>query len=177
MKAIADASSLIVLSRIDALWLLKRLFGAMALIPGVEAETVVQGKARGYRDALRIEDAIRDKDLVVITLTDAEKHMAVSIRRSAPALSATDCQTIACAKERRIVLVMEEQRGRNIALAHGVEYMILQVLPLHGLIGGQVSFEECDDMLLRIGRAMHTDEAVITVLRAAAGEIRRLRAQ
>ena len=82
-----------------------------------------------------------------------------------------------CIQPLRIILVMEEQRGRNIALAHGVQYMILQVLPLHGLISGQVTFQECDDLLIWIGKAMHTDTAVMTVLRAAAGEIRRLRAQ
>jgi hypothetical protein len=70
---------------------------------------------------------------------------------------------------------MEEQRGRNAAIAHGITYVIVQTLPLQGLIAHQLSFAECDDLLLRIGRAMRTDQAVLTILRTAAGEIQRLR--
>ncbi len=58
MNVIVDSSSLIVLARQDALWLLERIFGAAALTPDVENETVVQGKAKGYADAHRIEAAL-----------------------------------------------------------------------------------------------------------------------
>jgi len=175
MNAIADASSLIVLSRQDALWLLERIFGPVALAPGVEAETVVQGKAKGYADALRIEAAIAAGQLVVISPTAAEKRLAATLGRGAPALSRTDCRTLACAKARSLTLVMEEQRGRNVAIAHIIAYVTIQVLPLQGFISGPLSFAECDDLLTRIGRAMRTDQAILTVLRTAASEIQRLR--
>jgi len=83
--------------------------------------------------------------------------------------------TLACAKERGLILIMEERRGRNIAVAHNVTYVTLQVLPLQGFIARQLSFTECDDLLIRIGRAMHTDQAILTVLRTAANEIQQLR--
>jgi predicted nucleic acid-binding protein len=175
MNAIADASSLIVLARLDALWLLERTFGAVALVPEIEFETVVQGKAKGYADARRIEAAIVAQRLVVVSPTTSERQLAAAINQNAPGLSRADCLTLACAKERALTLVMEEQRGRNIAVAHGVTYVIIQVLPLQGLIARQLSFVECDDLLLRIGRAMRTDQAVLTVLRTAANEIQRLR--
>ena len=175
MNAIADASSLIVLSRQDTLWLLERIFGPVALAPGVEAETVVQGKAKGYADALRIEAAIAAGQLVVISPTAAEKRLAATLGRGAPALSRTDCRTLACAKARSLTLVMEEQRGRNVAIAHSIAYVTIQVLPLQGFISGQLSFAEGDDLLTRVGRAMRTDQAILTVLRTAASEIQRLR--
>lgn len=175
MNAIADASSLIVLARQNALWLLERVFGPVALVPGVVIETVDQGKARGYADAGRIEAAITAGQLVVISPTSAEKRLATSLGRSAPALSYTDCLTLACAKERGLTLIMEEQRARNVAIAHNIDYVTIQVLPLHGHISGQVRFAECNDLLTRIGRAMHTDEAILTVLQTAANEIHRLR--
>ncbi|OIO91823.1 MAG: hypothetical protein AUK03_10590 [Anaerolineae bacterium CG2_30_64_16] len=175
MNAIADASSLIVLARQDALWLLERTFGAVVLVPEVEFETVVQGKAKGYADAQRIEAAIAAQRLVVISPTTSERQWATAINQNAPNLSRADCLTLACAKERALTLVMEEQRGRNVAIAYGVTYVIIQVLPLQGLIARQLSFAECDDLLLRIGRAMRTDQAVLTVLRTAANEIQRLR--
>ncbi len=175
MNAIADASSLIVLARQNALWLLERVFGQVALVPGVEIETVTQGKAKGYTDAIQIETAITAGRLIVISPTAAEKRLALSLSRSAPALSRTDCMTLACAKERGLTLVMEEQRGRNVAVAHEIPYVTIQVLPLQGFITGRLSFAECDELLTRIGGAMRTDQAILTVLRTAASEIQRLR--
>ena len=44
------------------------------------------------------------------------------------------------------------------------------------LRGGSAQSERGEaDLLARIGRAMHTDQAILTVLRAAAEEIQRLR--
>lgn len=175
MSAIADASSLIVLARLDALWLLERIFGPVVLVPGAEVETVMQGRVMGYADAERIAAAIAMGRLVVIPPTAAEKRLATSLGRVAPAMSRVDCLTLACAKERGLTLIMEEQRGRNVAVAHGIAYVTIQVVPLHGLIRDRLSFEECDGLLARIARAMHTDEAILAVLRTAAGEIQRLR--
>lgn len=175
MNAIADASSLIVLARQNALWLLERTFGVVGLVPEVEVETVVQGKARGYADAHRIEAAIVTQRLVVISPTPGEQQLATTINQNAPGLSYADCLTLACAKERALTLVMEEQRGRNVAIAQSISYVTVQVLPLQGLIARQLSFAECDDLLLRIGRAMRTDQAILTVLRTAAHEIQSLR--
>lgn len=70
---------------------------------------------------------------------------------------------------------MKEQRGRNVAVAHTIAYITIQVLPLHGFIAERLSFSECDDLLVRMGQAMHTDEPILAVLRTAAGEIQRLR--
>lgn len=173
--AIADASSLIVLARQDALWLLERVFGTVALVPGVEIETVNQGRARGYADAERIAAAIAARHLMVIRPTASEDRLASSLVRNAPALSHTDSMTLACAKERQLVLLMEEQRGRNTAVAHNITYVTIQVLPLQGFIAERLSFAECDDLLTGIGRAMRTDQAILTILRAATTEIQRLR--
>jgi predicted nucleic acid-binding protein len=175
MEAIADSSSLIVLARLNALWLLERIFERVVIVHEVEEETAIQGKARGYRDAEQIERAIRTGKLVVVAPTSAEKRLATAMTQRLPALSRTDCLTLACAKERRLTLVMEEQRGRTVAVAQDIPYMTIQVLSLHCLIIEKLSFEECIDLLTRIGRAMHTDEAILTVLRAAAEEIQRLR--
>jgi len=87
MNAIADASSLIVLARQNALWLLERTFGAVGLVPEVEFETVIQGKAKGYADARRIEAAIAAQRLVVISPTSNERQVAIVIKQNAPNLS------------------------------------------------------------------------------------------
>lgn len=175
MNALADASSLIVLARQNALWLLERIFGLVGLVPGVEIETVTEGKARGYADASQIEAAISSRKLIVISPTAAEQLLATTLQHNTPTLSYTDCMTLACAKERILTLIMEEQRGRRVAVTHDITYTTAQLLPLQGFILGRISFTECDALLARIGCAIHTDQAILTTLRMAADEIQRLR--
>ena len=139
------------------------------------SETVVQGKARGYADALLIEEAIVVGKLVVITPTATERSLADVLARSTPALSRTDCLSLVCAKEREMTLIMEERRGRNVAVTQGIKYVTIQVLPLQAFIAERLSFSECYEMLNRIGRAMRTDEALVATLQAAANEIQQLR--
>lgn len=175
MDAIADSSSLIVLARLDALWLLKRVFGAVAIIPEVQAETVTAGKAKGYRDALKIEAAIQEGSLVVIQPRPGERGLAVALRQTSSALSYPDCLTVMCARERLWTLIIEDQRARKAAAANGVDYVTIQALPLQGLIGYRLSYQESDDLLVRIGQAMYTDSAIVKAFQAAAHEIHRLR--
>ena len=175
MDAIADSSSLIVLARLDALWLLKRVLGVVAILPEVQAETVTAGKAKGYGDALRIEAAIRGGDLVLVQPRQSEQGLALALGQSSSALSYTDCLTVMCARERLWTLIIEDQRARKAAAANGVEYVTLQALPLQGLIVYRLSYQECDDLLIRIGQAMYTDQAIVNAFRAAAREIHRLR--
>lgn len=177
MKAIADASSLIVLARLDALWLLNRVYGAVAIIPDVALETVERGKAKGYPDALKIEAALETGELVVITPTRSEQGIALVFRQRAAALSRTDCLVLACARERELTLVMEDQRAKNLAEAQAIYTVTIRALPLQGYIGGRLSYKECDSLLVEIGQAMHTDPAILHTLRAAAQEIQRLRAR
>jgi hypothetical protein len=166
-----------VLARLEALWLLERLFRRVALVPGVVGETVTQGKARGHADAVRIEAAVSHGQWVSVLPAASERRLAANLRSQAPALSKTDCITLACAKVRGLILLVEEQRGRHPTSAHGITFRTIQVLPLHGLIAEMLSVDECDSVLARIGQAMRTDQAIRAVLRASAGELGQLRSR
>ena len=133
MEVIADSSSLIVLARLDALWLLERVFEYVAIVPEVEEETAIQGQARGYKDAERIALLVRSGKLVVVTPSSAERQLATEMVQCFTSLSHTDCLSLVCAKERKLILVMEEQRGRAVAVSEDIAYMTIQVLP-HSLI-------------------------------------------
>ena len=73
MVLLADASSLIVLARLDGLILLSRAVGDVELTRDVEAEVVTAGKAKGYADASRVEEAIARGTLVVLDPTATER--------------------------------------------------------------------------------------------------------
>lgn len=171
MNAVIDASSLIVLARLDALWLLRRVYNEVGLPTSVFVEAVLRGKAKGYMDTNRIEEAIADGCLVQFDPTPVEKTLAEQISRQMIALSPTDCDALACAEIRDSLLIVEDRRVRNAAKARGIDYTVIQVIPLQGLIQRKLEYEECDRLLADIGRAMHTDAAFLHVLRMAAREI------
>ncbi len=168
MKAIIDSSSLIVLARLNKLQVLQNLYGIIGITPSVHLETVVQGKAKGYADAQCIEAAIINGWLKILSPTANELRLAAKLCTSIPGLSKADCETLACAKKCGLTLLIEERRGRRAAQTHGINCLTLQVLPLHGFIQRKLTYAECDELLLLIGEAMHTDLAVVEVLRAAA---------
>jgi predicted nucleic acid-binding protein len=138
-------------------------------------EVVTEGKAKGVSDALRVEKAIVEGRLSVVDLTAGEKKMAQGLGAKLSGLSRPDCETLACAKERDLTLLIEDRRGRNTARAYAIPYITIQVFPLYGLINGKLSAGQCDGLLADIGRTMQTDLAVLEALRAAAREIRQAR--
>ncbi len=138
-------------------------------------EVVTEGKAKGVPDALRVEEAIVEGRFSVVELTTGEKKIAQGFAARSSGLSLPDCETLACAKERDLTLLIEDRRGRNTARAYAIPYITIQVFPVYGLINGKLSAERCDALLLGIGRTMQTDLAVLEALRAAAREIIRVR--
>lgn len=147
----------------------------MGLTTSVYEEVVTRGKEKGVSDAQIVEEVITQGWLGVLNLTTAEKRFARTLVTTSRSLSRADCETLACARARGLTLLMEDRRGRNAARAHAIPYITIQVFPLYGLIQGTLSAAQCEEWLLRIGQAMHTDLAVLEALRAATHEIDRTR--
>lgn len=147
----------------------------MGLTSSVYAEVVTKGKEKGIPDARTVETAITQEWLQVLALTAGEKRSAHTLAARFRGLSQADCETLACTRARSLTLLMEERRGRNVARAYAIPYVTIQVFPLYGFINGSLTAEQCDDLLVKIGQAMHTDLAVLEALRTAAREIKRVR--
>ncbi len=111
----------------------------------------------------------------MIEQTAKGRRLARTLADRVHGLSRADCETLACAKEQGLTLLMEDRRGRNVAKAYAIPYITIQVFPLYGLIYGVLFASQCDELLVEIGQAMHTDLAVLEALRAAAREIERAR--
>ncbi len=136
---------------------------------------MIHGKEKGFSDAQTVGEAITQGWLGVLDLTTAEKRFARTLATTSRSLSRADCETLACARARELILLIEDRRGRNAARTHAIPYLTIQVFPLYGLIQGTLSAAQCQEWLIRIGQAMHTDLAVLEALRAAAREIGRTR--
>lgn len=163
------------LARVGALPALRDVYGIIGFTPSVYEEVVTQGQKKGFADAGTVEKAIGEGWFSQLTLTATEQRFVAVILEKTSGISRTDAETLACARGRKLTLLIEDRRARNVARAESIPYITIQVFPLYGLLERKLSASQCDDLLVRIGRAMHTDLAVVEALRAAAGEIGRAR--
>ncbi len=161
------------LARLSGLAALHQTYGVVGLTVSVYGEVVTRGKEKGIRDADAVEAATTQGWLSVLELTATEKRFAHTLMTNFRGLSRADCETLACARERGLTLLMEERRGRNVARTYAIPYITIQVFPLYGLIQGSLSVTQCDALLVSIGQTIRTDLAVLEALRAAAREIGR----
>ena len=164
---------MIVLARLGALPALHDVYGVIGLPPSVYEEVVTQGQKKGFADAGMVEKAIGDEWFLPLTLTTTEQRFTTALLEKTSAISRTDAETLACARGHELTVLIEDRRARHVARAEDIPYLTIQVFPLHGLLERKLSASQCDDLLVRIGRGMHTDLAVVEALRAAAREIDR----
>jgi predicted nucleic acid-binding protein len=175
LRLLIDSSSLIVLARVSALCALHDVYGSIGLILSAYDEVVTQGQKKGFVDANIVAKAVEDGWFSQLTLTVEEQRFADALVKKTPGISHTDAETLACARSRKLTLLIEDRRARNVARAHDIPYLTIQVFPLYGFLERKLPASQCDDLLVRIGRTMHTDLAVLEALRAATREIDRSR--
>lgn len=173
--AVADSSSIIILAKLNELDTMYAVCGLVGLTDAVFKEVVIEGKSRGKDDALTVEGAIKRGLIRRVTMTSEQEKLARALHADVPACALAECEAIAYAESEGVLLLIEERKGRNLAKTRGVEYTIVQLLPLRGYIGGKMSRDKCDELLDRIAIAMNTDIALLNGLKAAVAAIERER--
>lgn len=172
--AVLDASSLIIIAKLEEIETLHTVYGLLGIPPSVFQEAVEGGKQRGKDDALVIEAAIQTGLVQVLPLSQEQNRFAQHLHTSG-GLGLGESEALAYAGDTGTCLVIEERKGRTVARAEDITYTILQVFPLEGYIQNKISFEKCVDLLDRIAVAMNTDLAILSALKAAAETIHRER--
>lgn len=175
MNAAIDASSLIVLAKLNAIQEAVDAYGVLDITQSVEQETVYTGKTRGYADAHRIEMAIISGQIIVNEINNTMVKKAAELRRSSTALSESDCHIIAFAKTKALPLVLQDRRARLAAEAIGVETISIVGLSLTVYIQATASYERSIVVLSQISEALSLESAIQKTLRSALDEIKRLR--
>jgi predicted nucleic acid-binding protein len=165
--AVADASSLIVLAKVNALHTLHAVYGVVAITDTVFREAVLVGQQLGKSDAWIIETALVRGLLTRISLTVEEEVLAQSYHSSNPSLDLGECESIALAESRSVPLIIEDRKAKALAKARDIVYTIVQMVPFWGYIDGKVSCAQCLELMERIAMTMDTDVAVLNGMKAA----------
>lgn len=167
---ITDASSLIIIAKLEAINVLHQVYGTIGIPPAVFRETVQAGYERGKSDAFAIDAAIRSGQVVVVRLSSSQIAFAQYLYMT-NMLGWGECESLAYAQTKNLHVLIEERKGRSIARTEGINYTILQVFPLQGFIQRKISYDTCVNLLDRIAVMMNTDLAILQALQSSAKTI------
>jgi uncharacterized protein len=116
---VSNSSPLIHLTRLGKLGYMKKAFPFLMIPESVRVETIDDGKANGYANALIIENLEREGWLRTVRL--AEPSSMKITRYLGGAIGKGEAEAIALALERNERLLIDDEKGRRAAELYGVE--------------------------------------------------------
>lgn len=164
---VADASPLIVLAKLQRLWLLNDLYGKVLIGPIVKAETIDAGRAIHALGVEQIEAALEDDWLQTVRLTDEERNLMQRLTRRSR-LDQGESESIALASIRDLRLIVDDKEARSVAEAVGVEYLGTAGTLLEAYLLQHLNLEELEVLLRDLSQILWISPAVVSeVLRLA----------
>ena len=149
MNVVSNSSSLIYLSKIGKLELLKKLF-VKVFIPGeVFEEVVVKGKLERHAEVISIENGIKDRWIIVKNI-----KLESALLRFAAEIDAGEAEVIALSSKLRGLTLMDDSSGRRVAESFGLNVKGTLYVVLLALRKGFLSrkeAKECIEKLIKAG--------------------------
>lgn len=171
MAIVPDASPLIVLSKIDKVELLPRLYGRVLITPRVWEEAVSVGKAIGARDAVLLEKFVQESAFTRIKLKTAEKKLAKELRKSGTGDG--EAEVLAVARSRKALAILDDKDARAAALGLGIDHVGIAGIFYEAFIRELVTYQELLELLEKLGRVAWMSPELLAGIIRKAGEVRR----
>jgi len=112
---VSNATPPIYMARLGKLHILKDIFTHVQIPPEVKAETVEQGKTKGYPDAYVIEQALNDKWLILSPLTPENTKKSETLAQMT-GIDIGEAQAIILTKQKNEKLIlMDQSNARQVA--------------------------------------------------------------
>lgn len=137
--AVADSTVLIYLSKLEELPLLRAGFGEVLVPDAVYAEVVERGRAEGYHDAVRVDEAV-GSTLAVAALEGDARERAGALRERA-GLGRGEAEAVALAEAVGGRCLTDDHAARRTARSIGVRVGGTVFVLLSGLDRGAFPFD------------------------------------
>jgi len=134
---ISNSSPLIHLARLGKLGYMMKAFPSLTIPDAVRYETIERGKNEGYRDALTLE-RLETKGWLKTAKFSSEESTKIA-ESLAKEVGRGEAEAIALALEKKERLLMDDQKGRQLAMMYGIETTttlgIMFELLIEGVLG------------------------------------------
>lgn len=134
-----DATPLVYLAKTERLGIVESIPERCVLPGQIHEEVVETGLEEGHADARRVERAVDDGYLEVVSVESSETHDRLCENRH---LSDADAAVLAVADTHDATAVMDEQYGRDVASAEGITTRGTAYLVLSALRDGVLTGDE-----------------------------------
>lgn len=167
-----DASVLIALAKIRRLKLVKLTYDGGVIGPVVFDEVVTAGKRVTALGVEQVEHGIQAGWIRLVRSTPMERRIAGRLLRTSR-LHRGEAETLAFAKQRDLIAVLDDKEARSMANMLGVGLVGSAGLLLEAFYSGHQTLAELEDALLELAQATWLSAHVVaTVLKLARGEKR-----
>lgn len=133
---IANAGPWMALAKLNLLHLLKQLYGQVQIPRSVYEEVVVEGIRRGFEDAHTLQRFLLQENWGPTEVGAMPDDLA------ATPLDRGERESIALALAQHGLLLMDEERGRNVARRLGVEVQGTLGILIHAYRAGLISADQ-----------------------------------
>ncbi|MDE1857974.1 MAG: hypothetical protein KGI26_02755 [Thaumarchaeota archaeon] len=131
---VSNSSPLIHLARLGKLRYVREAFPSLIVPGGVRHETIERGKTSGHSDALLLEKLEKEGWLKVAGFNRPSSEKVA--RELADVVGRGEAEAIALAVERHDRLLIDDQKGRQVATLYGIETTTTLGLLFELLING-----------------------------------------
>lgn len=170
MSVVTDSSPLIILSKLERVELLEKLFGQIIVTPCVWEETVTQGKAIGSLDAAYFEKAAIEHQFIRANLTKREKELTKRFSE-AVGIDLGEAEVLTIAKVRKATAILDDKAARAMAIGLGVIHIGTVGLLFEAFLHRILSYQELVGVLQELGRVAWISPEVLTGILRKAGEV------
>jgi predicted nucleic acid-binding protein len=154
LHVVSDAGPLIHLAQINKLYLIKKLFKRVNIIPEVKKEAFDEGVRLGHADAQTIGKAIEEGWIrikeVPETLTSAIKKLAEGEN-----ISKTDAKTLILARELQAEILVDEKALSDLAKIFGLKVWNTWTILLESLRKGLIAISDIESAITELGEKRH----------------------
>lgn len=169
---VTDASTLITLSKMGRLGLLKEVYGEVVIGPVVKAEVVDKGKAISAPGVEQVERAMEEGWIRMAKPNARERRMSQRLLRSTK-LDEGEAEALALAQSRRLTLIVDDKEARTMAAILGIEYLGTAGVVMEAYIRGMISLEELEEWVREVSKVMWLSPEVVADILKRAKEVRR----
>jgi uncharacterized protein len=119
MICVPDSSTLIILSKLEQIELLTRLYSQVIIAPRVWDEVIEKGKEAGATDVIFLEKYINGPEFKRIRLTTLEKELVLNLRKKGN--GAGESEVIILASKRKAIAILDDKNARTSAISMGIQ--------------------------------------------------------
>ena len=162
---IVDASPLIVLTKTKRLTLLREVYGEVCIGPWVRSEVVDRGRTVDPSCVIQIEAALAERWIREVRPSARVKSLTRQLM-TGTRLGAGEAESLALARLRRLMIVLDDKEARVMAATMGVPHVGTAGVLLAAFLRGYLSYEPLEESVRDLSRVLWlSPEVVAEILR------------